>query len=196
MKAGITGGIGSGKSIVAAIFKSLGIPVYNADEAAKRLMNENKVLHHELQQLFGVEIFPNDKIFDRKKLAATVFHQPILLQKLNALVHPVVNKDYLQWQTIQTAPYTIREAAILFESETHIDLDAVIMVDAPEQIRIERIKKRDGRSELEIKAIMKQQWPSEKIRSKANFIIENDGSNAVIQQVLQIHQQLLDNVRK
>ena len=196
MKVGITGGIGAGKSIVTKIFMSLGIPVYNADEAAKRLMSTNSKLRNELQHLFGVEIFPVDEDFDRKKLASIVFNNPELLQQLNQLVHPAVGDDYQEWQQKQTAHYTLREAAILYESGTHIDLDAVIMVDAPERIRIERIKERDGRSEDEIRAILKRQWPSEKIRERATFIIDNDEIHAVIPQALQIHQQLLSHGRK
>lgn len=196
MKVGITGGIGSGKSTVTKIFMSLGIPVYNADEAAKRLMSTNSKLRNELQHLFGVEIFPEDENFDRKKLASIVFNNPELLQQLNQLVHPAVGDDYQEWQQKQTAPYTLREAAILYESGTHIDLDAVIMVDAPEKIRIERIKERDGRSEDEIRAIIKRQWPSEKIRERATFIIDNDEIHAVIPQALQIHHQLLSHGRK
>lgn len=196
MKVGITGGIGSGKSIVTKIFKSLGIPVYNADEAAKRLMNENHSLRNQLQDIFGNDIFPAEGIFDRKKLAAIVFQQPELLHKLNNLVHPSVGSDYQDWQKNQTAPYTLREAAILYESGTHIDLDAVIMVDSPENLKIERIKKRDGRTEGEIKSIMQRQWPAEELRSRANFIIENDDTHPVIPQVLAIHQQLLSHARK
>ncbi|HOS49218.1 MAG TPA: dephospho-CoA kinase, partial [Bacteroidia bacterium] len=180
MKVGITGGIGSGKSIVTRIFKSLEIPVYNADDAAKRLMNTNPILRSNLQKLFGEEIFPQEGQFDRKKLAAIVFHQPELLQKLNNLVHPAVGIDYQEWQQKQKAPYTIREAAILYESGTHVDLDAVIMVDAPENLRIERIKERDSRTENEIKAIIQQQWSSEELRARANFIIDNDDTHPVI----------------
>lgn len=196
MKVGITGGIGSGKSIVTRIFKSLEVPVYNADDAAKRLMNTNHVLRTKLQNLFGEDIFPSEGLFDRKKLAAIVFHQPELLQKLNTLVHPAVGIDYQEWQQKQNATYTIREAAILYESGTHIDLDAVIMVDAPENLRIERIKERDSRTENEIKAIIHQQWPAEELRARANFIIENDEAHPVIPQVLAIHQQLLSYGRK
>lgn len=196
MKVGITGGIGTGKSTVTRIFKSLGIPVYNADEAAKRLMLTNAQLSSALRELFGKDIFPEDKPFDRRKLAAIVFHQPELLAKLNSLVHPAVGEDYIQWQKHQTSPYTLREAAILFESGTHIDLDAVIMVDAPEELRIQRIKERDNRSEEEIKAIMQRQWSSEEIRSRANFIIKNDELHALLPQVLHIHQQLLAYGRK
>ncbi len=196
MKVGITGGIGSGKSIVTKIFKSLGIPVYNADDAAKRLMNENQSLRNQLQEIFGNDIFPKEGLFDRKKLASIVFQQPELLQKLNSLVHPAVGKDYQEWQKKQNAPYTLREAAILYESGTHIDLDAVIMVDSPENLRIERIKNRDGRTEGEIKSIMQRQWPAGDLRSRANFIIENDETHPLIPQVLAIHQQLLSHGRK
>lgn len=112
------------------------------------------------------------------------------MQKLNNLVHPAVGIDYQEWQQKQKAPYTIREAAILYESGTHVDLDAVIMVDAPENLRIERIKERDSRTENEIKAIIQQQW-SCGLRARANFIIDNDDTHPVIPQVLAIHQQLL-----
>jgi dephospho-CoA kinase len=188
---GITGGIGSGKSIVCKIFNALNIPVYNADVAAKKLMLLDTDLRKSLQENFGEEIFPEHGTFDKKHLAALVFNDESKLNLLNSLVHPAVKKDYTVWISKQTAPYCIREAAILFESGSNVGLDKTILVDAPESIRINRVKKRDHRTEAQIKSIISQQYSSQKLRSLVDFVIENDDQHPVIPQVLSIHHKII-----
>lgn len=188
---GITGGIGSGKSTICKIFNALNIPVYNADIAAKKLMLLNADLRKSLQENFGSEIFPNEGAFNKNQLAAIVFNDKEKLNLLNSLVHPAVKKDYEVWISKQNAPYCIREAAILFESGTNIGLDKTILVDAPDSIRINRVKNRDHRTEDQIKSIINQQWSSQKLRSLVDFVIENDNQHPVIPQVLSIHHKII-----
>lgn len=190
-KVGITGGIGSGKSIVCDIFRLLGIPVYPADAHAKRLMEESPDLRASLKATFGDKVYKEDETLDRQYLAGIVFHDATKLEQLNQLVHPAVVRDYAQWVLqFPNAPYTLREAAILFESGTWKDLDAILLVDAPEEMRIKRVMSRDGRKEAEVRAIISRQWPSEKKKEYANYIIENDEAHMVIPRVLEIHQLL------
>lgn len=190
LRIGLTGGIGSGKSIIARIFRILGIPVYDADLAARRLMETDETLRKEIQREFGTSVYSNG-IPDRKLLASKVFGDESRLAALNQLVHPAVLKDYDAWEKKQTAPYTIREAAILFESGNWHQLDHVILVDAPEALRIRRVMRRDNRSEKEVRDIISRQWTSEKKKELAWRLINNDDSELVIPQVLQIHNQLL-----
>jgi len=188
LSVGITGGIGSGKSMVCNCFKLLGIPVYNADLEGKRLMQENVDLKKSLIENFGQDVFNEDLSLNRSLLASIVFNDRDNLKLLNSIVHPIVAKDYQEWKVNQqNAPYIIREAAILYESNTWKDLDYVILVDAPEELRIRRIKNRDNRSDIEIRAIINQQWLSEKKRNLANSIIENDDHHLVLPQVMSLH---------
>jgi dephospho-CoA kinase len=187
IKIGITGGIGSGKSTVCKVFKVLGIPVFNADEEARRLMQEDKNLVEKIKELFGEEAFLNEKL-NRAKLAAMVFENKDLLQKLNALVHPAVGKEFFRWAAKQTdQPYVIKEAAILFESNAHRGLDYVITVSAPEKLRIERIMQRDGVSAEQVKQRMKNQWPERKKVQLADFVVVNDDKKMVLPQVMRLH---------
>jgi dephospho-CoA kinase len=165
--------------------------VYNADIAAKKLMLWDADLRKLLQENFGAEIFPVEGTFNRQQLAATVFNNKEKLNLLNSLVHPAVKKDYAAWLLKQSSPYCIREAAILFESGSNVGLDKTILVDAPETIRINRVIKRDHRTEEQIRAIINQQWSSQKLRSLVDFVIENDNQHPVIPQVLSIHHKII-----
>jgi dephospho-CoA kinase len=191
LRIGLTGGIGSGKSVIARIFRILGIPVYDADLAARRLMETDETLIKDIQKVFGAEIYSEGKL-NRKLLASQVFKDESKLDTLNKLVHPAVLKDYNEWEQKQKAPYSIREAAILFESGNWQQLDHVILVDAPEDLRIRRVIQRDNRSEKEVREIISRQWTSEKKKELAWRLIRNDDSELVIPQVLQIHNQLLN----
>jgi dephospho-CoA kinase len=191
-KVGITGGIGSGKSVVCNLFKILGIPVYNADDAAKRLMHTDKDVKDLLIITFGDHVYKNDGTLNRNFLADIVFKNEQSLSLLNSLVHPAVTADFKKWESSQkNVPYTVHEAAILFESGTDKGMDYTILVDAPEELRINRIISRDNRSVDSIKSIISRQWLSEKKRKLVNAVIENDEKQLVIPQVLAIHQKLL-----
>jgi len=188
---GITGGIGSGKSTVAKIFEILGIPVYYADERAKWLMSNNPVLKSQISKEFGSESYVNGNL-NRSFLAETVFSDPKKVAKINSLVHPVVALDFKEWAGIQKSPYVLKEAALIFETEGHKKLDAVINVSSPLRIRISRILMRDShRSEEQINHIIDQQMPDEAKNELADFVIKNVDNKLLIPQVLKIHEQLI-----
>lgn len=189
---GITGGIGSGKSIICRIFETFQIPVYEADSRAKWLMAHDPELRKAIQEEFGQQTYDENKQLNRTYLASQVFHDSQRLQKLNSLVHPQVGKDFVAWvQSQNQAPYVLNEAALMFESGRYLSLDKVITVFAPIEVRTERVAKRDPhRDREEIKAIMQKQMPEEEKMAKAHYIIHNDDKQLVIPQVLAIHQEL------
>lgn len=187
---GLTGGIGSGKSTVAKIFSVLQVPVYYADDAAKRLMTSDAQVRQAIQDAFGKEMYDNAGQLQRKKLAATVFQDAVSLQQLNDIVHPAVARDSKHWlQQHQSYPYVIKEAALLFEAGSYKALDVMVCVVAPKAIRVARVMQRDGLSEGEVHHRMDRQWPQEKKASMSDHIIENDGTKALIPQVWALHRQ-------
>lgn len=190
IKAGITGGIGSGKSTVCHIFRILGIPVYDADSQAKRLMEEDMDLVEAIKTLLGSEVYFNGKL-NREAVSSMVFNDKTLLSQLNALVHPTVLSDSKKWMELHNdAPYTIKEAALLFESGSYKSLDKIITVTASEALRIQRTVERDHVSPNQVKARMANQWPQQDKIDKSDFIIENDRGSLLIPQVLKIHRTL------
>tara|TARA_R110000868_G_scaffold183737_4_gene425029 strand:+ start:101 stop:688 length:588 start_codon:yes stop_codon:yes gene_type:complete len=190
LQIGITGGIGSGKSTVCKIFQSLGIPVYDADSSAKKLMQENSQLVDAIKSEFGNDSYLTSGAINRDYLAKVAFTDPVKVKRLNALVHPVVADDYSKWVSDQTAVYVVKEAALLIESGSYLQLDRLIVVTAPTQLRIDRIKSRDSfRSEQEIEAIIANQLSDEERESKADFILKNDESELLIEQVLALDKQ-------
>lgn len=188
---GITGGIGSGKSTVARIFEVLGIPVYYSDSAAKRLMNEDPQLKEDLIKHFGEKTFEGGQL-NRSHLASIVFNNKEKLDLLNSLVHPATIRDSDRWMKQQTAPYALKEAALIFESGAQQWLDYVIGVSAPAPLRIHRAMKRDGISRAEVTARMARQIQESIKMRLCNFIIVNDDQQLLIPQVLQLHQRLLE----
>lgn len=191
LKIGITGGIGSGKTTVARIFEVLGIPVYYADEAAKKLMVENTALKSAIITAFGNEAYKDDKL-NREFLAATVFNNSEKLQILNSLVHPATIKDAWDWFGKQSAPYVIKEAALIFESGSQKDLDHVIGVKSPEDIRIQRAMLRDHITNEQVKARMDKQMNEEEKLRLCDSVIINDEQQMVIPQVLALHKKFLE----
>jgi dephospho-CoA kinase len=190
LKVGITGGIGSGKSTVANIFNVLGIPVYAADEAGKRLMNENEAVKQKVINTFGAETYSNG-ILNRKYLADIVFANAEKLEQLNAIVHPATLQDADDWMNAQKSPYCIKEAAIMFESGAHEQLDYVIGVFAPAPLRIHRAIQRDGSTREQVIARMSRQI-NETIKMKlCDFVIYNDEQQLLIPQVLELHKKLV-----
>ena len=189
LKVGITGGIGSGKSTVAKVFEVLGIPVYYADDAAKHLMNVNEELKKQIQQQFGDTVYKEGQL-DRKFLAHIVFNSPEKLQQLNALVHPATLQDAETWMQHQTAPYAIKEAALIFESGAHEQLDYVICVYAPAPLRIQRAMQRDTINRDEVIARMDKQIDETIKMRLCDFVITNDEQKLLIPQVLALHQKL------
>jgi dephospho-CoA kinase len=190
VRVGLTGGIGSGKTTVAKIFELLGVPVYYADDAAKQIMNEDEELKLAIQKQFGAEAYKNG-VLDRSYLAAKVFNNPFLLEILNSLVHPATIRDALNWMNQQQSLYTIKEAALIFESGAAEQLDYIIGVSAPAALRIRRIMERNHSSYDEVVERMNNQL-DDKIKMKlCDFIIQNDEQKLVIPQVLELHEKLL-----
>lgn len=187
LKIGLTGGIGSGKSTVAKIFETLGIPVYYADAEAKRLMNSSETLKKVIRQNFGEATYENDQL-NRKYLAGIVFNNPEKLELLNALIHPVTINDAEQWMQQQSAPYSIKEAALLFESGAAENLDFIVGVYAPQALRIKRVMKRDGLTADEIMKRINRQVNEEMKMKLCDFVITNNEQELLIPQVLKLHQ--------
>ncbi len=187
IKIGITGGIGSGKTTVCNVFQALGIPVFNADDEARRLMQENVQAIEKINALFGIDAYKFSKL-NREKIARMVFEDSNLLNDLNAIVHPLVINEYSQWTTNHiNQPYIIKEAAILFEANTQLGLDFVIVVKAPEKLRIERIMKRDGVSAKHVKQRMNNQWPESRKIQLADFVILNNNIKPLLPQIIKLH---------
>ena len=191
LKVGITGGIGSGKSTITRIFSSLGVPVYFADDAAKRLMNEDPDIQFQLIKAFGVDTYI-EGVLNRKYLSSIVFNDPSKLELLNSIVHPVTIHDAAVWMSKQTTPYVIKEAALIFESGSQDMLDHVIGVYAPESLRIFRVMKRDGVSRNEVKARMRKQIEETVKMRLCDTVILNDDQHLVIPQVLELHERLTE----
>lgn len=186
--------MGSGKSTVCRIFAALGIPVYDADSRAKWLVQQDVDLKNGIVEIFGAAAYLPDGQYNRPWIAQTAFSQPEKLAALNALVHPAVEGDSSEWhqeQAEQGVPYTLREAALLIESGNHRLLDALIVVTAPEALRLQRVMQRDGLREEQVLARLSNQFPeAEKVRL-ADFVVVNDGEQLLVPQVLAIHRQLL-----
>lgn len=191
LKVGITGGIGSGKSFVANIFKVMGIPFYDADREAKLLMNEHPAIQEGLIAAFGPQVYTADGSLDRKWLAEQVFGDGDKLNVLNGIVHPIVIKHGEEWALRQASPYSLKEAALLIESGSYLSLDCLILVSAPEELRIERVMLRDQISREAVIARIKKQMPEEEKKKYADFIVLNDGISPLLPQILNIHQQIL-----
>lgn len=190
LRIGITGGIGSGKSTVAKIFETLGVPVYYADDAAKRIMNEDEELKQQIKQQFGEVVFTNGKL-NRKALAEIVFNDPVKLNQLNAIMHPATIADAERWMQKQTTPYAIKEAALIFESGAQEFLDYVIGVTAPAPLRIQRTMHRDDITKEEVTARMNRQM-DESIKMKlCDFVLKNDEQEMLLPQVIALHNNLL-----
>jgi dephospho-CoA kinase len=187
---GITGGIGSGKTIVCRIFSELGIAVYNADAEAKQMYNLESV-KDELKKKFGETVFDAEGNADKKKIADLIFNDEKALKEVNDLIHPLVLRHFDEWREKQTGPYVLKEAAILFESGSNSDCEKVILVTSPSETRIQRILQRDNRARKEVEQIMLRQWSDEKKIKHSDFIIANDETQLVIPQVLEIHAKLL-----
>ena len=190
LKIGLTGGIGSGKSTVARVFETLGIPVYYADEAAKKLMNEHGELKAKLLETFGEQTYVGGQL-NTAFLSAKVFNDAEQLKKLNSIVHPIVIQDGINWMQQQTTSYAIKEAAIFFETGSAIGLDFMVGVYAPQPLRIYRVMQRDGISRSDVLARMQKQMNEEIKMKLCDFVITNDEQQMVLPQVLELHQKLL-----
>jgi dephospho-CoA kinase len=193
LQVGITGGIGSGKSLICRIFQCLGVSIYDADSRAKSLMTTDGILVSQIRKEFGDLAYHADGSLNRKYLGETVFNDQEKLESLNNLVHPRVGEDYRQWlEENSREVYVLKEAALMFEAGSYKALDKIIVVYAPEDLKVSRVLGRDlHRSEEDVRAIIKNQMPDETKLKQADHIIFNDDSQLVIPQVLSLHQQFL-----
>jgi dephospho-CoA kinase len=194
LKIGITGNIGSGKTTVSKLFELMGIPVFYADDAAKILMVTDEVLIAGIKQTFGNESYLDDKTLNRKHIADIVFNDEAQLAQLNALVHPAVFKAFDSWaeqEVKDDVPYVLKEAAVLFESNSYKFCDKTIMVTAPLELRIKRVMHRDNITRQEVLNREARQFTEEKKIQLADYVIKNDESELVIPQVLKLHQEFL-----
>lgn len=190
LKVGVTGGIGSGKSTVCSIFEHLGVPVYNADNRAKQLMAESEELKKKLRLAFGWDVYDKNDNLDREYLAKIVFNNPPQLRILNHIVHPAVFEDYAAWVADQIAaghPYSVKEAALLVEAESYKELDKLIVVTCPIDIRLERITKRDGIRREEVLKRIENQLSDKDRLVHADHVIKNATNFSLIKQVLVLH---------
>ncbi|MDZ7876632.1 MAG: dephospho-CoA kinase [Saprospiraceae bacterium] len=194
LKVGITGGIGSGKTTICRIFETLGIPIYYADDRAKALMTEDGDLVKAVKNLFGGAAYLPDGTLNRALISQIAFSNPLKLNELNALVHPAVQLDGERWHNAQVGvPYTLKEAALHFESGGYKLMDKMICVVAPKEVRIERVLLRGGLTHADIEARMSKQLPDEKKIEKSDFVIYNDGQEGLIQQVMAIHKKVISD---
>lgn len=190
-KIGITGNIGSGKTTVAKVFATLGIPVYDADSRAKALMHESPEIKEGLIALIGPEAYSLDGALNRAFVASIVFPDPAMLAQLNAIVHPAVAKDFDNWVKQQHAPYVLKEAALLYESGSYKSLHKIIVVHCPQELRIERAMQRDGATREAIVSRMEKQMSEEEKIGRADYVLDNSGKVLLLPQVMELHKQLL-----
>ncbi len=191
LKVGITGGIGSGKSFVCEVFSHLGIPIYGADQEAKRLMNTNQYIRDQLIIYFGAETYTPEGSLNRDFLSRVVFNRPDLLKRLNNIVHPEVRKDFEQWAQQQNSAYVLEEAAILFESGGSRFVDLTITVTAPIELRIKRVMQRDSCTRQQVLDRMKNQWTDEEKISRSDFVITtNNEAELLVPQIVNIDKEI------
>ncbi|HEY9046152.1 MAG TPA: dephospho-CoA kinase [Ohtaekwangia sp.] len=191
LQIGITGGIGSGKTLVCKIFACLGVPVYDADSHAKELMTTDGNLVSQIKKEFGDLSYLSDRTLNRKYLGEVVFSNQEKLDVLNKLVHPCVAEDYARWvKRNNDKAYVLKEAALLFETGSYRGLDKIIVVHAPQDLRVKRVMHRDGRTEEQVREIIQKQMSEEEKLQRADAIIYNDDSTLIIPQVLSLHNHL------
>ncbi len=195
-KIGITGGIGSGKTTVCEIFKLLGVPVFHADDEARNLQNTDIQIRRSIIKHFGEQIYSQEGILDRKKLAAIVFNNPVALAKLNAIIHPAVRENFLKWtENHLEEPYVLYEAAILIESGYGSDFDKTILIVADEKSRIGRVTRRDGSPEELVKQRISNQMTDIQKIKHVDYIIENNNNELLIPRVIELDRLIRENTK-
>tara|TARA_Y100000739_G_C20567338_1_gene445989 strand:+ start:232 stop:813 length:582 start_codon:yes stop_codon:yes gene_type:complete len=188
---GLTGGIGSGKTYVSRVFAKLGIPVFNSDIQAKKLMSSNSILINSLKQKFGDDIYNKNKI-NRERIRNIIFKDQNALKLINDIVHPFVNQNFNDWTNNQDADYVVKEAAILFETGGHKLLDCNILVYSPVNLNIERVMLRDKLDKDKVIEIINSQASFDEVKKKADYVIYNDQEDFILPQIIKIHNQILN----
>ena len=182
---GITGGIGSGKSLVAKVLQLMGYSVYSSDQRAKEIMQEDQVLIAGLKELFGEEAYLGSNL-NRPYIAAQIFKDSSKRTAMNNLVHPAVRKDFQNWVSSQKSDLLFQESALLFETGNYRSFDAVILVSAPEKVRMERVKERDQLTDEQVQSRFNAQMPEEEKMKLTNLVIQNDGNHLLVPQILDL----------
>lgn len=185
IKVGVTGGIGSGKSYVCSIIEHLGFPVFYSDKVAKDLLHSDEVIKSKLIDIFGTSIYQNNQL-DKVQFSQLVFNDPILLNKVNSIIHPRVKELFHTWSLQQNSSILFNEAAILFETYSYKNFDATILVTSPLDLRIQRIIDRDGLSESDVMKRMENQWKDEAKKALATYCIVNDHKTGLLAQIEEI----------
>ena len=197
LRIGLTGGIGSGKTSVSNILKNLGVPIFSSDEMGRKILNEDPKAKEEVEDAFGTDMYNSDGSLDRKRMANLVFNDPTSLVELNAIVHPKVNDAFEKWCTDhEKSPYIIKEAAILLETGAYHDLDKIVNVFAPRELRIERVMRRDKVSRDDVLKRMRFQYSEEERNELADFIVMNEKDTDLLPQVMEMHEILLNEKKK
>jgi dephospho-CoA kinase len=189
-KLGITGGIGSGKTSVCRVFEVLGIPVFSADSEAREIMENDNGIISEINSIIGRDLYKNGSL-DRTELASIIFNDTTILKKVNSLVHPAVFDHFTKWTLIQSTPYVIMEAAILFESGASAVVDKIATVIAPVEQRIKRVVLRNKLSQEQVMERMRNQMDDEERIRQSDFIISNSENDMIIPSILKIHNEIL-----
>ena len=195
LRIGLTGGIGSGKTTVARIFEVFGVPVYYADDAAKKLMNEDEDIKGKIIHYFGNESYTAGKL-NRTFLAMEIFSDPEKTKIINSIIHPATIVDAAKWMDAQSSPYAIKEAALIFEAHAEKNLDLVIGVTAPVQMRMNRVMQRDNISEFDFLARAEKQMDEAEKMNRCDIIINNDEEELLIPQVIAVHENLMKNIER
>jgi dephospho-CoA kinase len=190
LRIGVTGGIGSGKTLVCSVFRLIGTEVFEADRVAKGLYSENEFVHQQLIALFGQEIYTPEGALNRQRLAAIIFRDREALQKVNSIIHPLVKEEFEKWVQQKSGIYILHEAAILFETGFYKYMDANILVTSPVEQRIRRVMERDHSSREKVLFRMQNQLPEEESLKLTDFVIKNDGSDFIIKQVLEMDKRI------
>lgn len=193
IKLGITGGIGSGKSTITQMFHVIGVPVYVSDERSKYLSQTNSEIIAGLKQILGDDIYDEMGRLDRKRMASVIFADKEKLQKVNALIHPIVNRDFIEWaeeQKSKGVPYVVNEAAIMIESGSHKLMDKLLVVTAPVEQRVERVMKRDGVGEQQVKSRISNQMSDKEKVEIADYVIVTDDHHFIMPEILALDEEL------
>ncbi len=193
LKIGITGGIGSGKSTVCRVFSTLGIPVFAADQEARKIMESDPEVMDKVRRIAGRDVYSEGNL-DRPGLAALIFNDSLMLEKINGIVHPVVRRSFELWLNQQDSEYVILEAAILFESGSFSNMDRIITVTAPREERIDRVVKRNGLTREQIIERMNNQTDDDYKISRSDFVIDNSDNKLIVPEILKIHSEILRQV--
>ena len=186
-KIGLTGGIGSGKTTISKVFELLKIPIYNSDNVAKNLVSKNSYVKNQIIKSFGEEVMTDNKI-DNKKLSSLIFNDTKKINTINNIIHPLVKEDFNKWCKNKKNKYIIKESALLFSSNSYLELDEIIFVKSPMELRIKRVMKRDNRSKKQVESIIKNQNSDEFLEESCKYIIYNDEKKFLTPQIIKLHE--------